>query len=96
MGRGGNVMGHPRYSTEEIATRGREIYEKYLRQQLESDNIGKFLVIDIETGEYEMDEDDVAASMRAYRKKPDGARYGMRIGYPVSGTIGNALMGAAR
>lgn len=89
------MMGHPRYSTEEIATRGREIYERRLRQKLEPDNIGKFLVIDIETGEYEMDEDDLAASMRAYRKKPDGARYGMRIGYPTAGTIGNALAGAA-
>lgn len=89
-------MGHPRYTTEEIARRGREIYEQRLRQELEPDNIGKFLVIDIETGEYEIDEDDLAASMRAYHKKPDGARYGMRIGYPTAGTIGNALSGVAR
>jgi hypothetical protein len=61
---------------------------------MEPQNIGKFLVIDIETGEYEMDEDDMAASMRAYRKKPDGTRYGMRIGYATAGTIGNALVGA--
>lgn len=46
-------MGHQRYSTEEIAVRGREIYEKRLRHQLEPGNTGKFLVIDIETGEYE-------------------------------------------
>ena len=50
-------MGHPCYSTEEIARRGREIYKQQLRSQLEPDNIGKFLVIDIETGEYEMDAD---------------------------------------
>ena len=62
---------------------------------MEPRNIGKFLVIGIETGEYEMDDDDdLAASMRAYRKKPDGARYGMRIGYATSGAIGNALMGS--
>jgi hypothetical protein len=84
----GFLMRHSRYSTEEIATRGREIYEKRLRDKLEPDNIGKFLVIDIETGEYEMDEDDLAASMRAYEKKPDGARFGMRIGYRSSGSIG--------
>jgi hypothetical protein len=78
-------MGHPRYSTEEIATRGREIYEKQLRAKLEPDNIGKFLVIDIETGEYEMDADGEAASLRARNKKPDGARYGIRIGHRAWG-----------
>ena len=80
------------HSTDEVARRGREIYERQLKGQMEPANVGKFLVIDIETGEYEMDEDDLAASMRAYRKKPDGARYGMRIGSATSGTIGNAIM----
>ena len=87
-------MGHPRYSTDEIVARGKEIYEKQLRQKLEAQNLGKFLVIDIETGDYEMDEDDVTASRKASRKKPGGARFGMRIGSPTSGTIGNAMMGA--
>jgi len=89
-------MGHPRYTADEIAARGREIYERQLRDKMEPVNIGKFLVIDIETGEYEMDEDDLIASRRASRKKPGGARYGLRIGYPTSGTIGNALEGIAR
>jgi hypothetical protein len=81
-------MGHPRYSTEEIVARGKEIYEQRLRDKLEPENIGKFLVIDIETGEYEMDEDDLAASLRASCKKPGGARYGMRIGNRAWGHIG--------
>jgi hypothetical protein len=85
---GGWIMAHALYSTEEIATRGRDIYEKQLRQRLEPDNIGKFLVIDIETGDYEVDDDGDAASRRAYKKKPGGARYGMRIGYRAWGQIG--------
>ena len=84
----GVAMGHPHYSTEEIGRRGREIYETRLRDKLEPEHIGKYLVIDIETGEYEMDEDGDAASLRAYKKKPDGARYGMRIGYRAWGHIG--------
>jgi len=87
-------MGHPRYSTDEIIARGKEIYEKQLRDKLEAGNIGKFLVIDIETGEYEMDEDDLTAALRAYKKNPDGARYEMQIGYATSGTIGSAFMRA--
>ena len=84
-------MGHPRFTTDEIVMRGKEIYETRLKNTLEPRNIGKFLVIDIETGEYEIDEDDVLASKRAFRKNPGGARFGMRIGYETSGTIGNAV-----
>lgn len=81
-------MQTPPYSMKEIASRGREIYEKHLKAQLEQDNIGKFLLIDIETGEYEMDEDGSAASLRAKKKNPEGVRYGMRIGHRAWGRIG--------
>ena len=87
-------MGHPRYSTDEIIARGKEIYEKQLKSKLESQNLGKYLVIDIDTGDYEIDEDDLTAALRAYQKNPDGARYEMQIGYATSGTIGNASMRA--
>ena len=76
------------YSKEEITRRGQEIYERQIREKVESQNRGRFLVIDIETGEYEIDDDDLTASLRAFRKKPEGTRYGMRIGYPTAGTIG--------
>lgn len=84
------------YTSDEIAARGKNIYETQLRDKLESENIGKFLIIDIETGEYEMDEDHVIASKKASCNTPGRARYGMRIGYAVSGTIGNAMIGAKR
>ena len=88
-------MPHPRFSKDEIAARGQEIYATQLRDQLEAENFGKYLVIDIETGDYEMDADDLTASFRAYDKKPDGARFGMQIGYPSSGTIGGTQEKAA-
>ena len=81
-------MGHTRYSAEEIASCGREIYANRLMPILEPDNIGKFLVIDIETGDYEMDEDGEVASLRARNKKPDGVRFAMRIGRRAWGRIG--------
>ena len=89
-------MGHPRYGTDEIVARGKEIYEKQLKIKLESQNFGKFLVIDIESGEYEMDEDDLTAALRAYTKNPDGVRYEMQIGYATSGTIGSAFVRAVQ
>ncbi len=81
-------MRKPIYNTQEIAIRGREIYENQLRDKLEPENTGMFLLIDIETGEYEIDSDGDVASLRAQTKKPEGVRYGMRIGYRAWGRIG--------
>jgi hypothetical protein len=83
-------MTHRRYTSDDIVARGQEIYDTQLRSGIEQGNTGKFLVIDIETGDYEIDDDEVAASMRAAAKRPGAARYGMRIGYATSGTIGGA------
>jgi hypothetical protein len=77
-----------RENASQIAARGREIFEHRLRGLLEPDNNGKFIVIDVETGDYEIDEDDLIASMRAYNKRPEGVCYGMRIGYSSAGTLG--------
>ena len=89
-------MGHPKFSKEEISSRGRTIYEQNLRNKIEADNMGKFLIIDIETEDYEIDNDDFAASDRAHRKHPDGAFYGMRIGRRSSGTIGASASRSTR
>lgn len=79
------------YTSSEIARRGEEIYERSLREKLEPGNVGKFLVIDIETGEYEIGDDHVEVSCRAQLRFPDHARFGMRIGYAGSFRIGGAL-----
>ena len=69
-------------SPEEIASRGERIYQE-LRPLLESDNFGKVLVIDIETGQYEIDTDHHAAVQRARATHPGALLYGLRIGYPA-------------
>lgn len=83
-------MGHPRHTKEEIAARGKAIYEQQLRAKLEPEQRGKFLIIDIESGDYEVDSDEFAASRHADAKHPDGAFFGMRVGHRSSGTIGAA------
>ncbi len=45
---------HPRYSKEEFARRGDEIYENQVRPQIEMGNYGKIVAIDIETGAFEV------------------------------------------
>jgi len=80
-------MAHPLYSTEEIIRRGKTLYEHKLRPQVETGNTGKVLVINVETGEYELDTDHLAASDRAAAKYPGAPLYTMRIGSPALGCL---------
>ena len=60
---------------------GSRIYYHKLRPKLEvNENIGKVLVIDVATGEYEMDTDGNAAVARIRARHPDHLLYRMRIG----------------
>ncbi|WP_196512910.1 hypothetical protein [Nostoc sp. NZL] len=48
----------PHYSKEEFARRGDEIYDSQVRPQVEANNYGKIVAIDIETGGWEIDTDE--------------------------------------
>lgn len=72
---------------EEIARRGQELYEQHLRATVEAGNEGKFLVLDLNTGAYEID-DDLTASERLLTRHPDAEIYGVRIGYPTAYRLG--------
>jgi hypothetical protein len=70
----------PRYSKEEFARRGDAIYDNELRSLLELGNEGKFVAIDIETGTYEVDSDELAASDRLLSRCPNAQIWLRRIG----------------
>lgn len=71
-----------------IVDRGKALYQQSLRQELEHGYYGQYLVINVDTGEYEVDQDRLAASTRAGHRFPGAPRFAMRIGYPTIGTIG--------
>lgn len=73
-------MPHPRYSTAEIVRRGQALYDEQLAAQVAAGNTGKFLVIDIETGAYEIDRSELVAFERALAKRSDAPLYLLRIG----------------
>ena len=88
-------MRHPRVSSEEIVARGKKLYETELRNKVESGNIGRFLVVDVETGDYEIDDEDVRASLRLLDRNPGAAVFGIRIGHPVAYRIGSGFRAPA-
>jgi hypothetical protein len=80
---GGNTMAvrQPRYSKEEFSQRGKALYESQIRSQVEADNHGKIVAIDIETGDFEVDEDTLVASDRLLLRHPDAQTWFIRIGH---------------
>lgn len=68
-------MSLPEYSVEETARLGEEIYEREIRAKAKAEHEGEFLVVDVTTGSYEVDESDVATSDRAPVRNPDALLY---------------------
>ncbi len=84
-------MPHPRIGSEEASQRGYAFYDQ-IRAQIETEqNMGKIVVIDVETGDFEVDTDAIAATKRAYLKHPDAALLRLRIGYDAVDTFGGSL-----
>jgi len=70
----------PRYSKEEFARRGDAIYEQQIGPQMERGNEGKFVAIDIETGAYEVDVNELVASDRLLARNPEAQVWLRKIG----------------
>ena len=51
----------PRYSKEEHARRGTEIYDRQVQPQVEAGNEGSIVAIDVDSGDFEVAEDSLAA-----------------------------------
>ena len=83
-------MPHPGHSREEIAVRGEELYQRQIRGAVEPHNRGRFLALDIDSGDYAMGDDELAALDSARRNHPDGTFYLLRVGYPTAAHLGSA------
>lgn len=71
----------PRYSKEEACRRGEEIYNRDIRAKVERDNNGKYVAIDIESGAWEMDADEIVTGDRLLARCPDAQIWMTRVGY---------------
>ncbi len=69
-----------RYAKEEFAQRGDAIYDKLVRPKLKPADQGRFAAIDIETGEYEIGDDELAAGDRLRARLPGAQIWMVRIG----------------
>lgn len=79
-------------SGEEVAKRANRLYDSEIRQKVETEeNIGKMVIIDIETGDYEVDETGLQAAHNLYAKHPYARLFGIRIGYNLAASLGGVM-----
>ena len=77
---------NPKYSTKELVRKGVERYNE-IAPVVEPQNVGKFIVIEVDTGDYFIDDDSVKATLKAKKCHPQSVFYLGRIGSPAAFTI---------
>jgi len=75
-------------SPEEIAVLGTAAFDRYVRPNLQSQDYGKFVAIDVLSGDYELDEDDHTSIIRLRNRRPAADIWLGRIGQPAAYRIG--------
>ena len=71
----------------EIARLGRVAVERFVTPGLHPEDKGKFIAVDVDTGDFELDPDDYTAVMRLRKRRPDGELFLARAGFPTAATI---------
>ncbi len=90
-------MSRPTLSSQEVARRGKELYERSIRAKVETEeNIGKIISINVETGDYEIGDDLVETSLRLKSKQPNAALWGERISFNAVYAVGGTLLRTAQ
>jgi hypothetical protein len=73
----------PKYSTKELVRLGEKRYEE-IKEKIERRHKHKFIVIEVDSGDYFIDKDPVTATLKARKKYPTAIFYLARIGYPAA------------
>jgi hypothetical protein len=73
----------PRFTPEEHARLGTQIYEQRIRPQVEAEHKGQIVAIDVESGEFELGADGMSAAKRLQERRPGAQIWCVRIGYPA-------------
>ena len=81
-------MTTPKYTIDEVCDRGKQIYREQIQVLVEPQENGKFIVIDVESGDYEIDADSLVAGDRLRERRPDSIGFLGRVGYESAYNMG--------
>ncbi len=85
-----------RYTKEELARRGEEIFERDVRPHRGAARAEDFVLIDIETGDYEVDAADITALNRLLARRPEAQVWLRRVGSRSAYRLGPRRVTTAR
>jgi hypothetical protein len=81
-------MSERRMSKEEVVEHGTRIYDEKIRPLVEQDHYGEFVAVDVETGDYYLAKDGLAAYRLALSRRPEAILYLAQVGYRGAIRIG--------
>lgn len=74
-----------------LGQRARALYER-LRPQIEvAQNLGKLIVMDVDSGDFELDEGGIESSRRLQARHPGATLYALRVGCETVESFGGML-----
>jgi hypothetical protein len=71
-------------SPDDVARAGAEVYQQRIRPSLQPVDEGKFVAIDVLTGDFELDVDDYQAVARLRSRRPTANVWLERAGHPTA------------
>lgn len=78
----------------ETARLGQEAFEQHVRPRLTPADEGRFVVIDVETGEYDIGTDSYTVSKRMRERLPAARLWLMRVGHKAAFKLRRTRRGA--
>ncbi|MEX2214301.1 MAG: hypothetical protein WD768_09255 [Phycisphaeraceae bacterium] len=72
----------------EYARKGDAVYDRDVRDKHEPQDIGRFVLIDIDSGMYEVDADQIAATHRLLERAPNARIWIRQVGRPYAHRVG--------
>jgi hypothetical protein len=76
-------------TSPDISTIAHEMYARAIEPSLTPQDHGKFLALDINTGQYELDPSDQQAMLRLHARLPELRGFLFRVGYPAALHLGS-------
>jgi hypothetical protein len=78
-------------NANEVAKLAQNIYDERIKSLVEPKHCGKALVIDVQSGDYEVDRNEDTAFQKLASRRRGGVFYVMSIGSPASLFVGGSV-----
>src|SRR5581483_11348521 len=76
---------------EELGRRADAAYERYVKPNISPADTGKFVALDVDTGEFEIDGDELAAEDRLLAQHPGATVWLTRVGSRTAHRLGRTI-----